>query len=103
MQAQLKRACMWTREHVFVSACVDAKNDWVPSVCVFMPQSSSPLACISTNISECCCLPFWLMSACPSVHLSVSLHACLCAGFYVQPSVLLSTLLYASLDVFFSV
>ena len=41
------------------------------------------------------------MSACPSVHLSVSLDACVCAGFYVQQSVLLSILLYASLDVFF--
>ena len=38
MQAQLKRACMWTREHVFVSACVDAKNDWV-SVCLCIHPS----------------------------------------------------------------
>ena len=28
MQAHLKHACMRTREHVYVSACVGAKNDW---------------------------------------------------------------------------
>ena len=38
------------------------------------------------------------MSACPSVHLSVSLYACLCASFYVQPSVLLSTLLQSNFN-----
>ena len=38
MQAQLKRACMWTREHVYVSACEDAKNDWV-SVCLCIHPS----------------------------------------------------------------
>ena len=26
-QAHVKRACMWTREHVYVNARVDAKND----------------------------------------------------------------------------
>ena len=26
MQVHLKRACMWKREHVYVSACVGAKN-----------------------------------------------------------------------------
>ena len=29
MQAHLKRACMLRREHVYVSACVGAKNDGV--------------------------------------------------------------------------
>ena len=42
MQEQLKRACKRTREHVYVSSCVDATNDWVFSVCVFIPQSGSP-------------------------------------------------------------
>ena len=46
MQEQVKRACMWTRELVYVSACVDAKMTGCPSVCVFIPQSGSPLACI---------------------------------------------------------
>ena len=36
MQAHLKRACMWTREHVYISACVGAKMTGCPSVCVFI-------------------------------------------------------------------
>ena len=43
VQAHPKRACMWTRELVYVIARVGAKNDWV-SVCVFIPQPGSPLA-----------------------------------------------------------
>ena len=38
MQAYLKRACMWTREHVYVSTCVGANNDWV-SVCLCIHPS----------------------------------------------------------------
>ena len=41
-QAHLKRACMWTREHVYVSACMGAKNDWV-SVCLCIhPSNPAP-------------------------------------------------------------
>ena len=38
MQAHLKRACMWTREHVYVSACVGANNDCV-CVCLYIHPS----------------------------------------------------------------
>ena len=38
MQAHLKRACMWTREHVYVIARVGVKNDWV-SVCLCIHPS----------------------------------------------------------------
>ena len=40
-----------------------------PSVCLLIPQIGSPFACIQTYIPECCCLPFCLISACPSVNL----------------------------------
>ena len=47
MQAHLKRVCMWTREHVYVSAGVWVrKMTGCPSVCVFIPESGSPLVCI---------------------------------------------------------
>ena len=38
MQAQLKRACMWTRELLYLSVCVGAKNGWV-SVCLCIHPS----------------------------------------------------------------
>ena len=51
MQAHLKRACTWTREHVYVSACVGAKNDWV-SVCLCIHPSIRLSVGMYLNIYE---------------------------------------------------
>ena len=41
-QAHPKRACMWTRELVYVIAPVGTKNDWV-SVCLSVYSSLNPV------------------------------------------------------------
>ena len=61
-----------------------------PSVCIH-PSIRLSIG-MYLYMSECCCLLLCLMSACPPVHLSVSLYACPCESTYVQPSVLQSTL-----------
>ena len=105
VQAHLKHACMRTREYVYVSASVVAKNDRLSSVCVYSRLNPAlhwdvfEHMCTCTNVAV-----FHSVYVCvPSVHLSASLYACLCESMYVQPSALLSTLLYASMNVYFSV
>ena len=73
VQAHLKRACMWTREHVYVIACVSAKTDWV-SVCLCIHPSVRFSIARYLNIY----VRMLLSAALSNVHLSVSLYACLC-------------------------
>ena len=58
MQAHLKRACVWTREYVYVSACIGAKNDLV-SVCLCIHPS--------IRLSIGMCLNIYISAVCHSV------------------------------------
>ena len=66
MQALLKRACMWTREHVYVIARVGAKNDWV-SVCLCIHPSVQFSTGMYLNIYVRMLLSAALSNVCVSV------------------------------------
>ena len=100
MQAHLKRAYMWTRKHVYVSAYVGAKKDWV-SVCLCIHPSirlsigmylniyiwmllSATMSnvCVSVRLSVCqpVCMPmckFLCLTICSSVHPCICIRECL--------------------------
>ena len=71
MHAYLKCARMLTREHVYVTACVGAKNDWV-SVCLCIHPSIRFAIGMYLNIYVRMLLYATLSNVCMSVHPLVS-------------------------------
>ena len=89
VQAHLKRACMWTHEHMYVIACVGAKNDWV-SVCLVIHPSSRFSTGMYLNIYVRMLLSAALSSVCVSVRSFVCQSVCMSMCKYVCPTICVS-------------
>ena len=76
VQAHLKRACMWTREHVHVIARVGAKNDRA-SVCLCIHPSLRFSIGMYLNIYVRMLLFVALSNVCVSVHPFVRQPVCM--------------------------
>ena len=86
MQAQLKRACMWTREHVYISACVGAKTDWV-SGCLCIHPSIRLSMGMYLNIYIWMLLSATLSKICVSVRPSVCQPVCMPTCKFLCPTI----------------
>ena len=100
VHASTSEACMHVDAWACVRKCLCGCEKWLG---VRLSVYSSLNPALHWHVFKHIYLNVVVLSACPSVHLSVSLYACLCASFYVQLSVLLPSLLYASVNVYFSV
>ena len=96
VQAHIKRACMWTREHMYVLARTGAKNDWSVCLCIYPSIRYSVGMYLNIYMSECCSLPLVqyqrvrpsiCLSACMHVYVKVCMsnHLFFCPPFYMHP------------------
>ena len=76
VQVHLKRACMWTREHVYVIARVGAKND-LASVCLCIHPSIRLAIGMFVKRYVRMLLSAALSNVCPSVRPFVCPPACM--------------------------
>ena len=73
--ARMKRACMWMHEHVYVSACVGAKNTVLVSVCLCIHQLVRLPVYIYLNRSDSVGAKADRMSFCVYIYPSIRLFA----------------------------